>query len=492
MASGLKTALIDKVREAGGADFILVELTKGEMTPVYDGEGQLLKFASGGDADKAARKMSEDKGIKIQPRRVTDGNWREREQKKMDDGTYRKLPWHAEPWWQEMAPIHREHFPHVSLNNPALIAFTSNEQEGSADLQASIRPGRYLERFFSKELNKYLIRDLASVYAKTYETNELQYADDAESIEEVYTIGPNSCMSKDSASYKKDAPHPVRAYAGGDLRVAYLRRQGRVVARSVVWPEKKMFNTIYGDKALMEPLLRKAGLKLGAPVGARLSKIKHPVSDVDGSYCFMVPHVDNIPYYVADGDYIKTGDPNIAMDKVGGFQVSGGSGISEPMFSCEGCTKADLPARGMQAVFIDNTKSRRRCPSCISRDAVHCVVSGYLILRDMAVPLGDGKKKVWAWKKYVGNKVAQCDGNKMFYAMSELIVLPDGRKWSKEFWEEAGGFCAACGIKVERGYVCDLKCKNPKPSGVVKSSLTMTGAGTGSVTYSSSNATDWR
>lgn len=483
MASGLKTTLIDKVREAGGADFILVELAKGEMTPVYDGTGQLLKFDTGEEAAKAAKAMSDERGVKVQPRRVTDGNWREREQTKMDNGTYRKLPWHDEPWWKELAPIHREHFPHVSQNNPALIAFTASEQEGSADLQASIRPGRYLERFFTKELNKFLIRDLASVYAKTYETNELQFADDPESVEEVYTVGPSSCMSKDSSAYRAGAPHPVRAYAGGDLRVAYLRRQGRVVARSVVYDDKKLFNVIYGDKALMEPLLRKAGYKPGAPVGARMTKVKHATGDADGSYVFMVPHVDGVPYYVSDGDFIKTGDPNISMDRVQGFSVSGGAGVSEPMFTCEGCEKIDMAVRGAQSVFVDNTKARRRCTSCASRDAVNCTISGYLVLKSMTVQLGNEKSKKFAWKKYVGNKVAQCDGNGLFYPAGELIVLPDNRKWSKEYWDEAGGYCASCGVRVERGYACDLKCKHPKPSGVVKSTLTMTSPGSGSVTY---------
>lgn len=486
--AGLKSALIDKVREAGGADFILVELVKGEMRPVYDGSGQLLKFESGSDADREAKKLASDRGIKIQPRRVTNDNWREREQRKMDDGSYRKLPWHDQAWWQELAPIHREHFPHVSLNNPSLIAFTANEQEGSADLQASIRPGRYLERFFPDKLNKYLIRDLASVYAKTYETNELQYADDADSIEEVYTIGPSSCMSKEASSYKQGAPHPVRAYAGGDLRVAYLRRSGRVVARAVVYEAKKLFNTVYGDKALMEPLLRKAGLKPGAPIGARISKVVVTHEGGEG-YHYMVPHIDNVPYLVPDGKFLKAGDPNVNMEKAGGLAVPGGAGISEILITCEGCGKEDMPNRGLQAVYVDNNRARKRCPGCCKTTAVTCVISGHLILKEMAVVLGKEKSNVYAWKKYVGNKVALCDGNKQHYPLSEMILLPDGRKWSKEHWDNAGGYCASCGTRVERGYNCDLKCKNTKPSGILKSTLTMP-SDSGVTTYSTSS-TSW-
>ena len=60
-------------------DFMLVELKDAGIMPVYDGDGQLLTFATGTEADRAASKWTTKLGNKVQPRRINDANWRERE-----------------------------------------------------------------------------------------------------------------------------------------------------------------------------------------------------------------------------------------------------------------------------------------------------------------------------------------------------------------------------------------------------------------------------
>ncbi|RZN30499.1 hypothetical protein CWO90_20395 [Bradyrhizobium sp. Leo121] len=256
-------------------------VSPGVFAPVLDETTLLpIEFPNGRAAANRAQILSSTTGKKYQPRRIkTDTNWRAREQARFDDGSYEPLPWINERWWRDNVDFHRDHFAHVSTDQPGKIAFTESEQRGATDTQTRMKAGKYLTRFFAGILTKEQIAKIASEFAARYEENVLLFAETADEIEEVYRNGPHSCMSNED--YRRtqgwgrggsfSSPfHPVRVYAAGDLKVAYIQHDGHVTGRTLVFPKNKTHSRVYGDYYRMRELLAAQGYEFGDPIGARL------------------------------------------------------------------------------------------------------------------------------------------------------------------------------------------------------------------------------
>src|SRR4051812_6138886 len=71
--------------------------------------------------------------------------WRTRETDRFygydTENKYERTPWHYEAW------SNRDHYCHVSLKNPGMIAYTPDDEHGVQDRQIRLTPGRYLARF---------------------------------------------------------------------------------------------------------------------------------------------------------------------------------------------------------------------------------------------------------------------------------------------------------------------------------------------------------
>ncbi|MEN3238629.1 hypothetical protein PUR29_34885 [Methylobacterium ajmalii] len=226
-------------------------------------------FGNGKAAAEMARRLTEEYGCKVQPRRIAaDANsdeWRERERVRFGNGEYIAMP--AE--W-DLSPI-TDHFLHPSRDDPTKLAFIESPEKGVLDRQTRVTPGRYLERYYPHlsqvERNRYI--------AMIDKPDGLHFAITADDIVMTYTRGPSSCMSHHTEKFQSRPIHPVKPYAGGDLQVAYLMRDGTVTARALAWPERKLYGRPYGDIARIERALQDAGYKHGPLIGARLVKIWH-------------------------------------------------------------------------------------------------------------------------------------------------------------------------------------------------------------------------
>lgn len=455
MATKVKSTAVaeDVVKQAMGAKFVIVELAPGGFKPVYDAAGELLKFDNGGDAARKARDLADETGKKYQPRPVTDGNWRERERTRAASKDYLPLPWTSERWWKDLEAVHKDHFPHASISKGACIAFTETEEKGAADIQTPIKPGRYLERFFGDVLGPHVIRDLCVAFSAKYEDNQLMFAETADEMEEVYTNGPSSCMSKGIESYKS-SQHPVRAYAAGDIQIAYMKRQGRIVARAVAHVEKKTYNTPYGDSGRLTELLKKEGYKQGAPHGARLARIKEK-ADKAGLYTFIVPHLDGIGWVRDNGEFLVAGDSTHVPDD--GITCGGAVGVSEPVgYGCSCCkSSGSLPQRSVKSVFIDGSHARDWCAKCAKEKAFSCSISGYLVSKDQGVEMTSGstKRQPLIWSKYFIDKGFVCQGSGKNYWTDDRVVLSDGTWWSKDYFAKHGHVCG-CGSQLATRGAC--------------------------------------
>lgn len=428
-------------------DFMLVELKDAGIMPVYDGDGQLLTFATGTEADRAASKWTTKLGNKVQPRRINDANWRERERTRLLDGTYRPLPWSDRKWWTELNDIHKDHFPHISVQKQVLIAYTESKEKGVADIQTPIKPGRYLEKFFKDKIDEHAIRELCCVIASKFETQDLIVTFDPDEIEEIYLTGPSSCMSKPKESYGTPV-HPTRAYGGTNLALAYLRRKGRVVARCVVWPEKKLHNTIYGDAALMTTVLKKEGYKLGSMAGAKMMKIPHRVNAQEGVY--VIPHVDGIAKVRDLGNHLEllSGGGEDAD-----IQVNNGAGKSELMAICPICIQTRVK-RIMKPLIVMGQGEKRVCAECIKGKAVRCELTERWYLVEQTMEVSDGRRKYRVGQDLIGNgDIAKCDGTGAWFLSSSLLRLVDGRRWCVAYAKGRAAECK-CGLWREENHPC--------------------------------------
>jgi hypothetical protein len=228
------------MQQDGGRNFIpaINQLTNKPL--VYDCPKKAAEMAA---------KLSKLNGKKYQPRPVANQiDWHEREKKRFANGEYVYVLWTEEPWWKDIDG----HFAHVGVKDKTRIAFTPDAEKGAADRQTAMLPGKYLQQFFGDVLSADEVREFAMQHATKFETIEFKWAKTAKEIEHVYKVGPtDSCFSKSKKA---------NLYASGDFAVAYLEDgNGRVTARALCVPEKKIYPHIYGDRLRLKEALTKAG-----------------------------------------------------------------------------------------------------------------------------------------------------------------------------------------------------------------------------------------
>lgn len=211
-----------------------------------------------------------------------DMEWEYRERRRLSNGEYMQIPWVIEDWWQteyfKAGSTINKHYSHISKTDKNLLAYTESEEKGQRDIQTQIRPGRYLTKFFP-DLPQDVKEAACSDWKRIIDPDALKIATDPDTIQWVYENGPPSCMSRPASSYTATGGiHPTRAYGNSDLAIAYVNSsKGTPIARSVVYPEKMIYGSIYGEEALLEPLLWEAGYEqpdCKSFKGAKLTRIE--------------------------------------------------------------------------------------------------------------------------------------------------------------------------------------------------------------------------
>lgn len=301
-------------------------------------------------------------------RAVTDDEkaaWRQREHERFIDGTYRHVPWHScledlNRYSSSRGPLAvalLDHFAHVSLDQPGMIAYTSDDAKGAEDKQTRIKPGKYLQDhakdlFSAEEIAEFIGQVKAA-------TAPLQIARTANEIARVYSAedGPTSCMDGRNFSFSEC---PARVYAYKDLAVAYLgdisgenRSQDVIGARAVVWPDKQIYSRVYGDVDTLESALQTAGYSEGSIKGARIAAIEH------GNGGYVMPYIDDVSE--ADLRHDENGVPYFVLGRgdYGTHQTSGYT-VGGNENSCENCGE---PC-GDDAYCAFCEDSRFTCASC--------------------------------------------------------------------------------------------------------------------------------
>lgn len=315
------------------------------------------------------------RGDTVYRRIVRPATWQEREQGLLDAGAYALPVWHREDWWQNRPAALREHFTHVSVADPTMIAFTENAAKGEADRQTRMKPGKYLKKFFGETLADKKI----AYFAEWHRTGSqppldfdggMHLATTESEVIEVYGANINSCMEDEDC---------VRVYAAGDLAVAYwVDEDSDTVARCLAWPERGVYGRTYPEPngsnagtALVQAMEARGWVHARVHAkgfnGARIQRI-------DTDCGFVMPYLD-LGYGVTDrGDHFTMETSyEYSCSETGGYI----EGPSEPDWHCSSCDDGyDEDDDSYSVSTYLNTwgaaEDRTYCRSCRDRETFRC------------------------------------------------------------------------------------------------------------------------
>jgi hypothetical protein len=191
-----------------------------------------------------------------------------------------------------------QYFPHVSKDDPTMIAYTPAHESAVVDKQVKTTLGRFLRKH-ALFLSDADIQALDAQHRAEL-TIEIKYASTKDEIEFVYTNmeGDSGCMRYSGGHWQlPDGVHPSHVYEAPGMAVAYTQSEdGKIKSRSVVWtnpdkPEDKRYLRLYGDHRVLKSKLENAGFRLANLAGARIARINRK-SSPDGSY--LMPFIDGV------------------------------------------------------------------------------------------------------------------------------------------------------------------------------------------------------
>lgn len=281
--------------------------------------------------------------------------WQERERDRLDDGTYKRTPWHSRDRYPD-------HYAHLSTIKPGLVAYTKSDEHGVSDRQTAVRPGRYLEEFYSDWPKD--TRDRLTAECDV-DLNTLSFARTPDEIETLYTSADHGSCMRHGVGYfnHRVNEHPVRVYGNSDLAVAYFGPLTACKGRAIVWPDQQVYTRIYGDTDRMRALLQHAGYTAGSEGsldGAKIRRIDIGESDL------LMPYIDwhsNCREHGRNSHWLVI-DPDGPIDVQ---TTTGYTQREEPTACCDHCGDR-YPANDDSGSYCDSCENDRSCCSLCSED----------------------------------------------------------------------------------------------------------------------------
>ena len=227
-------------------------------------------------------------------------------------------------------------WPHVSLSDPARIAYTRDDKSGYADRQVVTSLGKYIrERWDHSDLPDHVLRAFVDDYVVRH-TNSCEWLEpDVYEYINAVQNGPNSCMRWDGFDSDEDQNyHPYRCY---DPKYGWrmaVRRNGNkdIVGRALALDHPKFGKVYvrtfkaendnphgggysYSDEKL-QAFLESDGYKRrdGYPEGAKLY-----TRDLRNGY-FLGPYVDGEMHH-ASLNLQEDGERYFVLDRDGEFEL---------------------------------------------------------------------------------------------------------------------------------------------------------------------------
>lgn len=472
--------------------FHLIRLDTKE--PLENEAGEPITFETGPEASTRAKAMSETLGVKVQPRRiVVDSSWHAREQARFDSGEYMRLAWLGEKLWHKnviepvalaIAPRRealydelndvevkrgwnspgynkaakeytlkikaldiecealqtKNHFAHISIHDPLMVAFTKSDEMGLADRQTRMSPEAYLKRYWSDKFTTSEIDALVQVHNETYIEQAFKLATSPDEIEEVYTNYDGSCRDVASSCMRGDdwnyGEHPCRVYGAGDLAIAYLTNaNGETTHRALCWPERKLYSRMYGYGDRLHARLKMAGYSKSyyydsgskSLEGARLLRI---ALDCNSEH-FVMPYVDEDIPAKDDGKFlILSHDGRICTRQTNGTTADEPEEDDRPY--CESCEER-VDETTTVYTRANQTRSVEMCECCREGNAFYCDgFEEYFSTRIEAYAVGD---QTWS-AGYFAQHGATSDHTDDSYPKEDMVTVIVDTEGTTERWHE--------------------------------------------------------
>ncbi|MEY9247619.1 hypothetical protein [Bradyrhizobium elkanii] len=384
-------------------------------------------YDKGSEAAKAAKTLTEERGYKVQPRRMAQApDWRGRQQERLASGALKALP---EAW--DLEPI-KDHFAHLCPRDPSKIAFTESDEHGTIDRTTSLNPGRYITRFYEAD-GKIPDAHRRKLIAAIDPNGEIFFAFSPEEIVRVYKEGPGSCMDGKHTFEGMDPHWPTEPYGAGDLAVAYTKNaDGRIQSRCLCWPEKKIFGRCYGDIQRMIAAMKAEGYtyyhgdSTRFPDGAKLLKIKHP----ERRWEYVMPYFDDIEMVILNGDHFETYNGTLASLPLGTKYIScGGSAGRSLLYQYCPKMRSGQPAHTFKHIHgVEQEWSSQ----AYQTHAFTCRGSGKLYANEFKVTMAT--PGVYWGHDYFAEHGEHCSVTKKNHPKSEMVQKGDRRVHNSVEW----------------------------------------------------------
>jgi hypothetical protein len=324
--------------------------------------------------------------------------------------------WQYEQWYCE-SPYYALHGLHVSEEDPSQVAFAETLDKLVADRFTRCKPGRYLTRFFGDVLTEDQIRAYTQRFAARLLEGELRFIenDDPDGWVRVYRDGPSSCMQGEDC---------VKVYAreGNGLRLAYMQREGEIVARSIVRDDEKHYIRIYPGMdddhrihTMMKAALEKEGYTRNRDLhGIELRAIRSGRDDT-----YLMPYIDGDTQTVSfEGDRFVIGGGDICATNTCGTITL------EPEERCYECNDG---VHEEDAYFIEG-EDIVVCEYCLERHFTNAIGRrGHRIwTRDENTVHCESDGEQYVEDHASDNGVGQCDVSGNWYSEDDLCQTADG------------------------------------------------------------------
>lgn len=321
-------------------------------------------------------------------------------------------------WMRSTYGMAGQYFPHVSKDDPTMVAYTPDRQAGLKDVQVRTTMGKLLRKFLLVVPDTEISRLEAQHRAEMDTSFELALTPAA--IEEVYNTmqGDSACMRHRKDHFGHQTYHPSAAYSGAGLGVAYVKNSNGVSARSVVYvnpddSSDKRYVRIYGDPVLKRKL-EAQGYRCAGLAGVQLAAL------IDPAYPdkFVMPYVDP-----AGGMYANNQDRS--NDSAYVVRYAGEAGLR--MITDD--TQRQLKAAGIEATYVrmqyghihvpevDPASFNYTCPlTGLATDRLVVATGWYLtgegkIVQARATALTDARDQRDVFGAVVYNSVSFIDAN---------------------------------------------------------------------------------
>lgn len=247
------------------------------------------------------------------------GNAMAANNRKFASGEWDAAPWAGTNWW-EGSPYRYIHAVHMSEITPGNIAFADSPAKREAGRYTSMKPGRYLTRYFP-ELGDAEIKKWAEACAATTQPLTLHFieSNDPRGWVHVYKEGPDSCMQGEECVQ-------VYAHDKSVLRLAYTMKGEEIVGRCIVREDKKEYIRVYPNTDSTEntriqtrtrEMVEAQGYTHGDLLGVRLKAL-----EADGyGEAYYMPYLDT-------GEGYNCANEVVLVDNDQYFKVVGNGGVS--------------------------------------------------------------------------------------------------------------------------------------------------------------------